>query len=105
LPSGLDWNVVYSNFAVLLEVVAPTLLGDFNEDGAVDAADYVVWRRSGGSQDGYNAWRANFGRSNGSGSAGASPSLAALPEPATFILLIAALGGLTLVPRSRGHAS
>ncbi len=88
LPSGLDWNVVYSNFAVLLQVSAAGLTGDFNQDGAVDAADYVVWRKSGGSQDGYNAWRTNFGRTAGRG-AGASTN-AAVPEPASLILMILA---------------
>ena len=36
--------------------------GDFNGDGAVDAADYVVWRKTDGSQAGYDLWRTNFGR-------------------------------------------
>ena len=35
--------------------------GDYNGDGSVDAADYVVWRRTDGSPAGYNTWRANFG--------------------------------------------
>ena len=58
---------------------APALAGDFNQDGAVDAADYVMWRKtlrsvvpsySGADGDGdgavdqddYGVWRANFGR-------------------------------------------
>ena len=39
---------------------ADSLAGDFNDDGAVDAADYVVWRKTGGSQDEYNEWRAGL---------------------------------------------
>jgi hypothetical protein len=36
--------------------------GDFNDDGFVDAADYVTWRKNDSqNQDGYNEWRANFG--------------------------------------------
>ena len=39
--------------------------GDYNGNGAVDAADYVLWRKSpgdfGGSPTGYNTWRSNFG--------------------------------------------
>lgn len=35
--------------------------GDFNCDGSVNAADYVVWRKQDGSQAGYNEWRSNFG--------------------------------------------
>ena len=43
--------------------------GDFNHDGTVDAADYVVWRKTDGDdQPGYNTWRANFGQPAGSGS-------------------------------------
>jgi hypothetical protein len=68
--------------AVLITVrniVSEALPGDYNQSGAVDAADYVVWRRSHGQvgnglpADGngnghidggdYNVWRANFGRS------------------------------------------
>ena len=38
-----------------------TVSGDYNHDSKVDAADYVVWRKSDGSQSGYDTWRANFG--------------------------------------------
>ena len=62
--------------------------GDFNEDGKVDAADYVVWRKTDGQQAGYDLWRANFGRTSGSGSS--MGSNAAVPEPGTFALLILA---------------
>ena len=41
------------------------LAGDFNGDNVVDAADYVVWRKSGGSQSAYDLWRANFGHTGG----------------------------------------
>jgi hypothetical protein len=39
--------------------------GDFNGDGKVDAADYVVWRSSINTQAAYDTWRANFGASGG----------------------------------------
>jgi hypothetical protein len=69
----------------------PGLEGDFNGDGKVDAADYVVWRKTDGENlAGYNAWRTNFGRSLGGG-AGA---LASVPEPATWISALIILGGL-----------
>jgi hypothetical protein len=69
--------------------------GDFNNDGAVDAADYVVWRKnSSGDQAMYDAWRANFGTSLGPGSGAALPSAAplsaAVPEPSTLALLVIA---------------
>ncbi len=41
----------------------PTLEGDFNGDGAVDAADYTVWRDGLGTkynQDDYDVWKANY---------------------------------------------
>ncbi len=39
--------------------------GDYNGDGKVDAADYVKWRDSIGTQAAYDVWRANFGASGG----------------------------------------
>ena len=48
----------------------PSLIGDYNSNGTVDAADYVVWRNDqaghGGAQ-GYTDWRANFGKTGGGG--------------------------------------
>ncbi len=35
---------------------------DLNHDGVVDSADYIMWRKSGGTAEQYNAWRANFGK-------------------------------------------
>lgn len=64
--------------------------GDYNNNGIVDAADYVVWRKSIGTQDGYNLWRTNFGRTSGSGSLVAS----SVPEPTllALIVIVAAAG-------------
>jgi hypothetical protein len=67
------------------------LPGDFNNDGKVDAADYVVWRKSDGTQPGYDDWRTNFGRIADPSAAGQA---AAIPEPATFVLCTLALAGL-----------
>lgn len=55
------------------------LVGDYNGNGVVDAADYVVWRNGGPLQnegdtpgavtsEDYHVWRANFGRALGTGS-------------------------------------
>jgi hypothetical protein len=42
--------------------------GDYNGDGSVDAADYVVWRKSNiDGQQGYDDWRTNFGSTGGAG--------------------------------------
>jgi hypothetical protein len=83
-------NVKVDYLASIINMLA----GDFNEDGAVDAADYVVWRESDGSQDEYNSWRANFGRTTISG--------AAIPEPATLLLAVAAALGFALSRSNRG---
>jgi hypothetical protein len=71
--------------------------GDYNRDGAVDAGDYVTWRKGLGSaynQNHYTVWRDNFGQTAGSG-AGASAN-AGVPEPATLVLLIFAAAGSCL---------
>jgi hypothetical protein len=78
-------------------VHAPLALsGDYNEDGLVDAADYVVWRdnlggtmalpnddTAGVDQDDYVRWKANFGQSIG----GQAGTAAAVPEPGAGLLL------------------
>jgi hypothetical protein len=81
----------------------PPLAGDFNINGSVDAADYVVWRKRSpnydpmpnGSGQGifagiavpedYGYWRANFGRTVSGGM-----SVSTIPEPASFVLAICA---------------
>jgi hypothetical protein len=90
--------------------------GDYNMDGTVDAADYVVWRKtlgqlvtasSGADGNGngaidngdYNIWRAHFGQTLGS-SAGAIAN-ATVPEPATLVLLMIAATGWCLRRRRR----
>jgi hypothetical protein len=76
------------------------LAGDFNGDGVVDAADYVVWRKNDGSQAGYDTWRTNFGRTSGSGSAIAAS--AAVPEPTGIVIMFTA--SLVGLYRRRGFA-
>lgn len=47
------------------------LPGDYNHDGVVNAADYVVWRKRLGSvytQSDFLIWRAHFGEPAGEGS-------------------------------------
>jgi rhamnogalacturonan endolyase len=79
---------------------APVLVGDYNENGVVDAADYTVWRNSLGgpgsalanrepsffgvvSTDDYNAWKANYGATAGAGSAALSGGVALAIAPTT----------------------
>ena len=97
------------------------LPGDFNQDGVVDAADYVLWRNTKGQtgtglaadgdddqtvdQADYNLWRANFGRTsqllvndNSSNSATGRRS-AIVPESTTLHLSCIAL----LICKIRGN--
>ena len=84
--------------------------GDFNNNGVVDAADYVVWRKNEGTTNSlpndngiggtvgsahYNLWRSNFG--NPVSGSGAGLSISAVPEPTTLALAaLMAVGGCSL---------
>jgi hypothetical protein len=66
--------------------------GDYNLDGSVNAADYVVWRKDPGSHGGaggYDIWRQNFNNPPGSGSG--LDSTSSVPEPASVVLLLIGL--------------
>jgi hypothetical protein len=92
-PDGAGGQAAYlRHFLLHVPVTAAIVPGDFNSDGAVDAADYVVWRKGVGiapTQENYNLWRANFGRTSDG-----PASNATVPEPAAAWLLVlgAALG-------------
>ncbi|HVT30399.1 MAG TPA: endo-1,4-beta-xylanase [Lacipirellulaceae bacterium] len=63
------------------------LPGDFNLDGIVDAADYLLWRKGRGtiySPADYMIWRTNFGKAIASGVL----SAASVPEPASALLCV-----------------
>jgi hypothetical protein len=86
--------------------------GDYNSDGAVDAADYAVWRdnlggltslanddTAGVGPDDYDRWQTHFGEPSTPG-AGASSNVA-VPEPATIVLiLLGAMGGWRIATKS-----
>jgi hypothetical protein len=82
------------------------LVGDYNGNGIVDAADYTVWRDTLGSsidlrangdntagsagvvdQADYAIWKAHFGEMGGGGGAIASVN-SSVPEPETLVLLM-----------------
>lgn len=102
LPAGFNYHLMNNVSATSIDlVVSTTLLGDFNSDGAVDAADYVLWRKNPaayGDLAGYDTWRQNFGNS---ASAGASSMLAAVPEPAasSCIALLSSVVALSVSQR------
>lgn len=102
LAPGLRWDVQYDAQSVTL-VVAAGIAGDFNHDGAVNAADYVVWRKGNGSAADYNLWRSNFGAQGSGDSALAGDELnrTSVPEPQSLLLAFASLATLVTLQNSR----
>jgi uncharacterized protein YjbI with pentapeptide repeats len=95
--NGSDFGGIFVSNAVA------HIPGDINNDGTVNAADYVVWRKTGGTDDYYNAWRTNFGRSLfvGSGAAlSAAPLSTSVPEPTSLFLLVSTSALVGVVRRS-----
>jgi T5SS/PEP-CTERM-associated repeat protein len=110
LPGGMQWDLDVNATNVLLSVVAT---GDYNGNGVVDGADYVVWRNS-QNQEGpglaadangdrivnvadYNFWRSRVGNVISTGA-----SSAALPEPTFAAFLIVAVGA-AIATRKRAN--
>lgn len=88
------------NVSLLADITATGGLdGDYNGDGAVDAADYALWRSDPGSYggaQGYTDWVNNFGATSGGG----STAVAAVPEPPAQALVLLAMIALPLLRRS-----
>jgi hypothetical protein len=100
LPGGLNWNTGQLYTTGVLSISG--LIGDYNQNGVVDAADYVLWRKSVGqsgsslpadgdndhaiTQNDFAIWRAHFGQSLGGGSGSGSSLSGAVPEPSTLAL-------------------
>jgi hypothetical protein len=82
VPDGLNWIVNYLANSLQLVVGNP---GDFNNDGKVDAQDYVVWRKNSRGPLNFQAWRSHLGVVY-SGSGSTSAISAGVPEPCGFIL-------------------
>jgi hypothetical protein len=104
-------------------IISNPIHGDYNNDGTVDAADYVVWRKTDATQAGFDVWRANFGALLGAGSAagggnvGATGSArlsppksagasaehvsATIPEPVSIALAAAGFAGWIACLRRR----
>ena len=102
LPSALTYAVLYAPTAVTLEA-RPALDADFNLDGRVDGADFLIWQRGYGTTGGAAHAQGDADRNGVVDSAdlaiwqatlGASvPAVVvsgAVPEPATIGLLVMA---------------
>jgi hypothetical protein len=99
-PGGNTVATTTSAGTFNVQTVTPPagVLGDYNSNGVVDAADYVVWRDNPASlqnegaspgivdQEDYTFWRSRFGAI-----AGSSGAAAAVPEPGTLVLMFAGL--------------
>jgi hypothetical protein len=88
-PAGWSFEIVSGGNGEILRLVqgaVPVLTGDHNQDGVVDAADYVMWRKTDvNGATGYSDWVEQFGQS-APGSGGQSRS-GQVPEPAAALLI------------------
>lgn len=88
---------LYVDFAwtalTLIGAAIPTPPGDFNKDYVVDAADYVMWRKTDCTPEAFDIWRAHFGEIAGAGAWSGS-----IPEPSSLyvilVVLLVAIHGL-----------
>jgi hypothetical protein len=105
---GLTWNTAQLTSGIL-SVGVP---GDYNNNGSVEAADYVLWRKGGplanevdnpGTVNGqdYTEWRARFGNppGSGAGSGAVGSAGASIPEPSGLALTAMGIVGLFLSGR------
>ncbi len=87
--SGWGYQIVPGGNGQILQLIQgvdPGLSGDHNEDGVVDAADYVAWRKlNTNGEQGYTDFRTQFGQTApGSGGGGQ------VPEPGAAVLVLIA---------------
>jgi hypothetical protein len=111
---------VFKNAAAVTPISNPNpslsegLPGDYNGNGSVDAADYVLWRNGGPlanevvtpgtvTAEDYTEWRARFG--NGSGPGGGAGGVAGVPEPTSCGLATLASLAISLFLRRRAVAA
>jgi hypothetical protein len=87
VPSDGSERSVGSNLAVF---ALPN--GDYNQNGLLDAPDYVVWRKAVGGQLAFDAWRSRFGNVAGSDSSFSAGSV--VPEPSSTMIVAMACGFL-----------
>jgi hypothetical protein len=93
------------------------LIGDYNNDDVVNAADYTVWRNNlgvagyalGANRDpangscpvsvaDFNSWKTHFGMSGGAGRGGLAGN-SSVPEPTCYLLAGLAMMGVMCLRR------
>jgi hypothetical protein len=114
---AIDSSVTFTKI-VRTNLTVGTNDGDYNNDGIVNAADYVFWRdtlnktvanfaQADGSGNGlidapdYTFWRQRFGNL----SPGAGAGNAMIPEPATWVLTLLATSLVLAATRSGARKS
>jgi hypothetical protein len=88
-----DSGAGFSSLFILANSPLAPLDADYNNNGVVDAADDVVWRKGlspfPNSASDHNLWRNQFGQSVPGASPEPASSYAGVPEPTTFAILVA----------------
>jgi hypothetical protein len=106
LDGGMGELFKFNTSHSFLGVEPYAVPGDFNRDGAVDAADYTSWRDSLGSRyhpDHYNLWKTNFGATLPGGNAAldSAETYHAVAEPSrSWIIALAGILLLSVVARA-----
>jgi hypothetical protein len=119
LPNSLIWQLTYGLTSVRLSLLQEpgtgNPAGDYNRDGMINAADFVVWRKAfghvgsslaDGNGDGrvddadYVLWKRNFGRQAQPPASGAATSV---PEPSAAVFAVLAAVSMWAT-RRRPHA-
>jgi hypothetical protein len=115
LAGGLYFNLTSTSTAINLTVAG--VLGDYNKSGTIDAADYVLWRKTitqsgpalaaDGNNNGvidpadFTIWRNSYGAQAGAG----ATLPGQIPEPASLLMLFIAIANLTLLQRRAPRTS
>ncbi len=114
--AGFPYNEPASRLpqlTIAYAILPAGVAGDFNGNGVVDMADYVLWRNGGALQNeisspgvddiqDYLDWRVNFGHTAGAGSS--LGGTVAVPEPGTLALMIIGAFGLRAFQFGRSRA-
>lgn len=106
LRESSNYSVSHLGLDAVITIEAATLAGDYNGNGAIDAADYTIWRDHLGQSfslsnenpdaitpgfvddEDYTFWKQQFG---GIGIGSVTAGVGAVPEPSTYLLLVISL--------------